>query len=87
VAKKKKTKKKARKPSRSSGSASDKRTERKLQKQIYITQSLVDDIEGLRAEKEREAQEKLGDHYTLSWSQYAGSVLHEHAKKKKARAK
>ena len=87
--KKKKTKKskvsrkKKKKPSRKKGSSSEK----KHQRQIYITQGLIDDLETLRAAKENETREKLGYHCDLSWSQYVGSVLHDHARRMKAKAK
>jgi hypothetical protein len=54
---------------------------KKIQRQIYITRDLIDGLEVLREEKQDEMREKLGQHYDLSWSQFAGSILHDHVKK------
>ncbi len=58
--------------------------DRKVQKQIYITQDLIDSLENLRAAREAEMREEFGQHCDLSWSQFTGSVLHDHVKKANA---
>jgi hypothetical protein len=53
----------------------------KIQKQVYITQDLIDGLESLRAIREQEVRGEYGLHCSVSWSTYVGSVLHEHCKK------
>jgi hypothetical protein len=57
--------------------------DKKIQRQIYITQDLIDDVEVLREKREEQMREEYGLHCDLSWSQYAGSVLHEHRQRAK----
>ena len=49
---------------------------RKIQKQIYITQDLIDFVEEDRKEREVELRVEFGLHVNLSWSQHVGSILH-----------
>jgi hypothetical protein len=80
-AKKKKAKAKARKtrkPSSSGGAPAD---TKKYQQQYYVTKTLIDDLETLRAKKEAEVQARLGSHIKINTSQFVGTILHDHVKK------
>jgi len=59
----------------------------KIQRQIYITQGLIESLEKLRVLREAEIRNELGDHISLSWSGYVGSVLHELARNAKESGK
>ena len=51
--------------------------ERKIQRQYYVTQSLIDGLEELRAHREAELRTQLGGHVDLTTSQFIGSVIHD----------
>lgn len=79
----KKAPRKSRKGSRKPIAEAD----RKIQRQVYLTRDLIDALDTLRAKQEKQMRAQLGLHglhYTVSWSSYVGSVLHGHAKARKA---
>lgn len=81
--------KKAGKTSSKGGKASD-RSERRIQRQYYISRDLIEGLEEVRAEKEAELRKKLGGHIDLTTSQFIGSLIHDLVKahrEKKAKAK
>lgn len=89
MAKKKKKKTKAKAKASGASPRNSRRDSRKpnepadtkIQRQVYITQELIDGLEALRALREKEVREEFGLHCSVSWSTYVGSVLHEHTKK------
>ncbi len=76
----KKKRKKKKKASSKARPATEKRNT--VQKQIYLSQELADEIDELRAEREEVLGRKYG-HSALSWSRYVGSVLHDHVRRRK----
>jgi hypothetical protein len=81
---KKKTKKKARRGnSRKPSSVEAPGADRKIQKQIYITQGMIDDLEEDRMEREGRLNNDEGISSKLSWSANVEAILAIYLKKRK----
>jgi hypothetical protein len=78
-----KTKKRSKKKKASSSARPA--TEKRIQRQIYLYQGLIDSMEKDRKAREKEIRESAGWHGTLSWSANVEMVLTSYLKDKKGK--